>query len=244
MELSLLNGHGTYLWRYLHVFFGIIWIGHLYYFNFVQTPFFAETDANTKNGAIQKLVPRALWWFRWGAKFTFITGLMLLILGFYGNPDIPAGIQMFTQWGSIILPGALMGTIMYLNVWMIIWQKQKIVIASTNAVISGGKADPRAADAAARAAVASRTNTLFSIPMLFFMIGTAHMVPTHSIGESSAFIPYWIVMLALITIIELNAIFGKLITPLKTVRNVILSGFVLTAIMYAAVEIFLVRPSV
>ena len=67
-----------FLMRWLHYVFGIIWIGHLYYFNFTQAPFFGETDAATKSNAIQKLVPRALWWFRWGAMFTFITGLIML----------------------------------------------------------------------------------------------------------------------------------------------------------------------
>ena len=63
--------------RWMHFFFGIVWIGHLYYFNFTQTPFFAETDAATKSGAIQKLVPRALWWFRWGAMGTMATGVII-----------------------------------------------------------------------------------------------------------------------------------------------------------------------
>src|ERR1044072_3444032 len=70
----------TFLLRWLHFFFGVIWIGHLYYFNFVQGAFFAETDAATKSNAIQKLVPRALWWFRYGALYTMATGALMLLL--------------------------------------------------------------------------------------------------------------------------------------------------------------------
>ena len=69
--------------RWLHFFFGVMWIGHLYYFNFVQGSFFNETDAATKSNAIQKLVPRALWWFRWGAFWTLTTGL--IIIGYKGH---------------------------------------------------------------------------------------------------------------------------------------------------------------
>jgi uncharacterized membrane protein len=252
MNLSLFSEHGSFLWRYLHVFFGIIWIGHLYYFNFVQTPFFAETDANTKSGAIQKLVPRALWWFRWGAMFTFITGLLLLGIGAVRGYSSSSGMgvtlgetvmaNLFTQWGTLILPGALLGTLMFLNVWLIIWPNQKIVIASTVAAATGGKADPRAADAGARAGVASRTNALFSIPMLFFMLGTGHMLPNDkTIGEGSQVGLLWILLLIPTLLIEANAIWGKLHPPLKTVRNVVISGFSVTVVFYALIEILAIR---
>src|SRR5689334_16064577 len=102
MEFALFNLEGfMFLLRWFHFFFGIIWIGLLYYFNFVQGAFFAETDASTKSGAIQKLVPRALWWFRWGAMYTFLTGL--LYLGLRGHRD---GAAIFeTSWGVAILTG-------------------------------------------------------------------------------------------------------------------------------------------
>ena len=235
MTLSLLNGHGTFLFRYLHVFFGIIWIGLLYYFNFVQTPFFAETDNATKSGAIQKLVPRALWWFRWGAMFTFLTGLCLLLLGVEQNGMAALG----TQWGTIILPGATFGTLMFLNVWLIIWPNQKIVIASTTAVATGGQANPAAAAAGARAGVASRTNTLFSIPMLFCMIGTGHLIPSKPLGETANYWAYGLILGIIALVIEFNAIKGKLVGPLKTVRGVITAGFGLSILVYACIELFL-----
>src|SRR3954453_17216857 len=79
MDIALFSLDGfMFVLRWLHLFFGVLWIGLLYYFNFVQGAFFAETDAATKSNAIQKLVPRALWWFRWAAMFTLITGLILI----------------------------------------------------------------------------------------------------------------------------------------------------------------------
>src|SRR6478672_6139637 len=99
MDIALFSLDGfMFLLRWLHLFFGVIWIGHLYYFNFVQGAFFGETDAATKSNAIQKLVPRALWWFRWGAMFTMITGV--IYVGLKGHLG---GAEMFaTSWGVAI----------------------------------------------------------------------------------------------------------------------------------------------
>ncbi|HNJ04190.1 MAG TPA: hypothetical protein PLB73_08070, partial [Leptospiraceae bacterium] len=84
MEFAILSKQGLYfLLKWSHFIFGIAWIGMLWYFNFVQGPFFAETDANTKTAATQKLVPRALWYFRWGAAFTLLSGLLLIGLNFH-----------------------------------------------------------------------------------------------------------------------------------------------------------------
>src|SRR4051812_36932736 len=172
MTIALFSVDGLlFVLRWLHFFFGITWIGLLYYFNFVQGPFFAETDASTKSNAIQKLVPRALWWFRWGAMFTMLTGITYLgIKGHQNGHAIYA-----TSWGVSIVTGAVLGLLMWANVWFIIWPNQKIVIASATQAAKGGKAIPEAAAAGARAGVASRTNTLFSIPMLFFMGAASHL---------------------------------------------------------------------
>src|SRR3954470_16819714 len=99
MDLALFSLDGLlFILRWLHFFFGVTWIGLLYYFNFVQGSFFAETDATTKTNAIQKLVPRALWWFRWAAMFTMITGVLYLT----GRSHI-AGMGIFaTSWGVCI----------------------------------------------------------------------------------------------------------------------------------------------
>src|SRR5690606_8521004 len=82
-----------FIFKWLHVFFGILWIGHLYYFNFTQGAFFAQTDASTKSQAVQKLVPVALWWFRWGAMWTLVTGLIML------HTAGMIGFQISGDWG-------------------------------------------------------------------------------------------------------------------------------------------------
>ena len=108
-----------FIFRWAHVVFGIVWIGMLYYFNFVQTEYFKEAEADAKADAMKKLAPRALWWFRWGAMYTFITGLVLLhYVGAFSN----------FVGSSLIWIGALAGTFMFLNVWIIIWPKQQIVL--------------------------------------------------------------------------------------------------------------------
>lgn len=230
MNLALTHQEGFFfILRWLHVFFGIIWIGLLYYFNFVQGSFFAETDAPTKSNAIQKLVPRALWWFRWGAMFTFLTGWFYL-----AKRGPLVGFEAFASgWGVIILTGAVLGSLMWFNVWFIIWPNQKIVIASASAVAQGKPADPAAAGAGARATLASRTNVLFSIPMLFCMTGARHL--PLQVSPDTGVMTYWIAAGILILILEFNAFKGKL-GPMTTVRGVITSGFVLTAILYSMME--------
>jgi len=206
-----------YLARWGHYLSGITWIGLLYYFNFVQTEYFKEADGDARTDAFTKLVPRALWWFRWGAMFTFLTGLIML--GIRG-----AGVTVD------ITVGAVLGTLMFLNVWLIIWPNQKIVIASNEQVKSGGEALPAAAGAAPKAGLASRTNTLFSVPMLFFMGSSAHYAHGGLNGNSTALIAALVIIAAL----ELNAIFGKQ-GPMTTVRGVIVSGLVLTAALWGIV---------
>ena len=203
--------------RWGHYLAGITWIGLLYYFNFVQTEYFKEADGDARTDAFTKLVPRALWWFRWGAMLTFLTGLIML--GTKG-----AGVNVD------ITVGAVLGTLMFLNVWLIIWPNQKIVIASNEQIKSGGEALPEAAGAAPKAGLASRTNTLFSLPMLFFMGSSTHFAHGPLAANTTALI----IALVIIAALELNAIFGKQ-GPMTTVRGVIVSGFVMTAVLWAVV---------
>ena len=139
--------------RFLHTLFGITWIGLLYYFNFVGGGYVKDATPDAKKDYLQKHQPNALWYFRWAAAFTFLTGIYLL----YWVSQVPLAYNV-----GISL-GATMATIMFLNVWLIIWPNQKKVIAGT--------AD--APEAAAKALLASRTNTLLSFPMLYFMIYSA-----------------------------------------------------------------------
>lgn len=181
--------------------------------------------------AIQKLVPRALWWFRWGAMYTMLTGVAYLAAK--GHRD---GFAIFTtSWGIAILTGVSMGLLMWANVWFVIWPKQKIVIASATQAAKGGAANPAAAAAGARAAVASRTNTLFSIPMLFFM-GAASHLPI-SINPNANLMIMGIALAVIILALELNALFGKT-GPFTTIKGVITCGFILTGVLYAVIEAF------
>jgi uncharacterized membrane protein len=194
------------LFRWLHVLFGVTWIGLLYYFNFIQGEYFKEAEPGAKADATKKLAPRALWWFRWGAMFTFITGFGLLHVVYKSH-----GLN------SYIIIGALMGTFMFLNVWLIIWPKQKIVC---------GLVEGDAAVAGPKALLASRTNTLFSAPMLLGMLGSFHgggskagAAVAHSLGGTGMTTGLWVV-LALIVLLQVNAMVGK-IGPMKSVVGVI-----------------------
>lgn len=155
---------------WLHVFAGIIWIGLLYYFNFVQIPAVAAAAADSDGpgpAAISKYVaPRALDWFRWGALATWLTGAGALsyVGGFAAN-------MFFTNGITVIGIGAWLGTIMLFNVWVLIWPNQKKLLGMVEAT------DDQKATAKKVAFMASRTNTLLSIPMIMCMVGHGHGLP-------------------------------------------------------------------
>ena len=226
--MEIISVDGWYLLlRWSHLLAGVTWIGLLYYFNFVQGEWFKETDASAKTAAVQKLVPRALWWFRWSAMFTFLAGTLILISKGMKGWEIYA-----TSWGILILTGATLGTLMFLNVWMIIWPAQQVVIASTNQVAEGGEALPDAASSAAKAALASRTNTLFSVPMLLFM-GAASHFPVGVTEETSISGLFWVLAI-IIGALEINGVIGKP-GPMASVKGVIISGFVLTVVLFGVI---------
>ena len=221
MELALLSENSlAFLLRWLHLLAGVTWIGLLYYFNFIQGEYFKEADGGAKSNVIQLMVPRALWWFRWGAMFTFLSGLYLIYIKHLS--------------GMGIMIGVIMGIIMFLNVWLIIWPNQKIVIASAKQVADGGEALPGAAAALGKAGLASRTNTLFSIPMLFFMASSVHLgqIQASIMSASAASL---VIVFGLITVLALNGVVGKT-GPFTSVKGVIGSGFLLTVILYLLVE--------
>ena len=191
--------------RSLHVLFGIAWIGLLYYFNFVQAEYVKIADPDAKADVFKKLAPNALWWFRWAALFTFLTGVILLH-------------QIYVRIGTEIILGATMGTIMMLNVWGIIWRNQKIVL---------GMKEGDAAAAGAKAGLASRTNTLFSVPMLMYMVYSVH---GGNVGMGISMNALYL-GLGIILAIEANAIWGKMVPAITTVRAVIISSFALAIIL-------------
>ena len=218
----------AFLSRWGHFLAGITWIGLLYYFNFVQVPSFAQFEAAPRTEAVQKLVPRALWWFRWGAVLTLATGLLILAF----QEQLTDGDYFKTPSGMSISTGILMALIMFANVWLVIWPNQKIVIANAEGVAAGREADPGAAPAGRKALLASRTNTLLSIPMLFFMGATSHFVFNYEQAEGGKRAIYWLVTVVLLAVIELNAL-GKLggygpsqtTKPLESHRDTIIAGF-------------------
>ena len=222
----------SFILKWLHLFFGLLWIGHLYYFNFTQGSAMAQADAATKSGITTKLLPIALWWFRWGAMWTMLTGIILL--GIKGHVS---GMEVYTSgWGIAILIGVTMGLTMWANVWFIIWPNQQIVMASATQVAAGGAANPQAAIVAPKVLLASRTNVLFSIPMLFFM-GSASHLPLPVTPESNL-CAVTAVLGVLWLLIEANAIKGK-IHFMQTVKGVMTGGFVLTAIIYVVLAAFI-----
>lgn len=240
MELSLFSSSGLeMLFRWGHYFAGVVWIGVLYYFNFIQGEWFKDLDADDKikssrGVAVRTLVPRALKWFRYGALFTFITGVVLL--GLKGHAF---GSEMFnTSWWAFIATGATLGTIMFLNVWLIIWPNQKIVIASAHQVAGGGAALPEAAAAGARAGLASRHNTLFSVPMLFFMGAASHLPAQVNPDYNGKILA--LVLAVIIGLCQLNAMKGKTDNlKITSVLGVTHMGMVLTAVLYVVIELLI-----
>src|SRR4051812_750913 len=188
---------GVILSRWAHFLAGITWIGILYYFNFVQVPSFAAFDAGARTEATAKLVPRALWWFRWGAMLTLLSGIS--ILAFQDQFD---GDYFKTPSGISIATGILLALIMFSNVWFVIWPVQKRVIANAEGVLAGREADPAAAGFGRRGLLASRTNTLFSIPMLFFMAATTHFAPAHLSNSSGKRATFMIIVVVLAGLLE------------------------------------------
>lgn len=172
--LVLIGGNGLNMLSlivWLHVFAGVIWIGLLYYFNFVQAPAVAAGTADSDGpgpAAISKYIaPLALLWFRWAALATWLTGaaaLEIMGIGLMNAFTLQAGAQ-------IIGLGAWMGTIMLFNVWGLIWPNQKKILGIVEA------SDEEKAKSKFVALMASRTNTFLSIPMLMCMVGQGHGLP-------------------------------------------------------------------
>ncbi|MGV8933515.1 MAG: urate hydroxylase PuuD [Gallionellaceae bacterium] len=148
--------------RWFHLMAGVMWIGLLYYFNFVQVAAVkAATADNTNAGIAKHVAPRALLFFRWSALVTWLTGSALLGAHFVAAFTFKPGY-------AFIGMGAWLGTIMLINVWTLIWMNQKKILGIVSAT------DAEKVTARRVAFLASRTNTMLSIPMLFFMAASAH----------------------------------------------------------------------
>lgn len=153
------------LFRWMHVFFGILWIGLLYYFNFVQIRKMPDIPAELKPAVSKYIAPEALFWFRWAALFTWIMGLILAWNRGYLVQAVTLGAMdgFSVPQHTFIGLGMWLGTIMFLNVWVFIWPAQKIALGMVE-----GDADAKA-KAGRTAMLFSRTNTLLSLPMLATM---------------------------------------------------------------------------
>jgi uncharacterized membrane protein len=227
MEIISTMAGWEFLLRYTHFLAGVCWIGVLWYFNFIQTPFFGtELGGQAKSAVTRGLVPNALWWFRWGAMFTFLSGWAMVMM------KVHNGVSMADPYMTKILTGGLMGTFMWANVWFVIWPAQQVVIANAENVAGGGEPNPEAAGRAGRAGMASRTNTLLSIPMLFFM-GSASHLPSFLTGNNG--LVYFLVAGAIILFVEAQALIGPGAAtqkPLTTVSGTIHAGLALTVLLY------------
>ena len=158
-----------FLFRWLHVLSGVMWIGILWYFNFVQIPNMPNIEESQRPAITQVIAPAALFWFRWGAMSTIVTGLILAWLNGYIVDAITIGLTSGVAKHSAIGIGMWLGTIMWFNVWFIIWPKQQIALGMV-------EADAAAKAAAGRTAMLfSRTNTLLSFPMLYAMVSAQNV---------------------------------------------------------------------
>ena len=153
------------VFRWLHTTFGILWIGLLYYFNFVQIRKMPEIPAELKPAVSKYIAPEALFWFRWAALLTWVVGVFLAFhRGYLVEAFTLGATENFGNPGHILIGiGMWLATIMFFNVWAFIWPAQKIALGMVEA-----DADAKAA-ATRKAMLFSRTNTLLSLPMLVTM---------------------------------------------------------------------------
>jgi uncharacterized membrane protein len=226
--------------RWGHVLSGITWIGLLYYFNFVQTPSFASFEAPARNEAFAKLVPRAMWWFRWGAAATLAFGILILTFNDFGDGSQLTDPDYFkTAAGVSIASGILFALVMFGNVWLVIHPAQRRAIANARNVLAGGEADAGLPPVARKAACASRTNTLLSIPMLWFMVTTGHFASSGAFdtSEGGDRLIWWLVIVVVAAVAEFIALSSPPAGAtqawhIDNHRNTIIAGFVIAAVLY------------
>ncbi len=151
--------------RWSHIIFGIVWIGHLYFFNLVNVPFQGDLEKELKPKVNPKLLLRAFYWFRWGAMYTFVFGWFLFYWKYMHQGLLMDGERLSGRAAWMIF-GGLLGSIMWFNVWFVIWPRQKKILGG----LAAGTPHPDAAKLATTAGKASRFNTYASGPMLFGMV--------------------------------------------------------------------------
>ena len=166
--ISMDHAWGSFLFRWLHVLSGVMWIGILWYFNFVQIPSMPSIPDDQKPAISKVIAPAALFWFRWAAMATIVTGLILALMNGYLVEALLMGVGGGPKETAIGI-GMWLGIIMWANVWFVIWPNQKKALGMVEV-----DADAKAA-AARTAMLFSRTNTLLSIPMLYAMVSAQNI---------------------------------------------------------------------
>jgi uncharacterized membrane protein len=159
----------SFFFRWLHVLSGVMWIGLLWYLNFVQIPNMPNIPAEQRPAVTKVIAPAVLFWFRWGAMATIVTGLILAWINNYLVDAITIGIMSGVAKHTAIGIGMWLGTIMWFNVWFVIWPNQKIALGIVDAD------DAAKAKAGRTAMLFSRTNTMLSIPMLYAMVSAQNI---------------------------------------------------------------------
>lgn len=245
MQLLTRDYLGSFGFRWLHILAGITWIGLLYYFNLVQTPALAAfgDEGKARNIAIDKIGRRALWWFRWAAIATLGTGILITGIeedfykDFFGSGH--------SAHDAAISVGMILGITMAANVWMVIWKNQKVILANVVNVLGGAEANPNAATAGRKALLASRMNVIFSVSMLFFMVGTPHFYagafPDATSGNAWTF---FFIAIAIAFLLELLALgfFGgiqagnKLLWSFESHKNALITSGVLWLVLWLLSE--------
>ena len=160
---------GSFFFRWLHVISGVMWVGLLWYFNFVQIPNMPKIPDEQKPAIGKVIAPAALWWFRWAAMATIATGLILAWLNGYLLEAITLGLTGGVAKHTMIGIGMWLGAIMWFNVWFVIWPNQQRALGLVEAT-----AEVKAKSARA-AMLVSRTNTALSVPMLFAMVSAQNL---------------------------------------------------------------------
>ena len=250
MELLSQDYLFSFGFRWLHILVGIAWIGLLYYFNLVQVPGLAAygDEGKARNITIDKIARRALWWFRWAAIATLATGILIT-----GQPDYWKNFMNGGASGNghdaAISLGMILGILMAANVWMIIWKNQKVVLANAANVLGGGEANADAPTAGRKALLASRQNMIFSVSMLFFMVGSAHFYNGGVFASTTTSNPstFLLIACAIIALLELNAIgiFGgikagnKMLWMYESHKNALITSGILWLVLWILSEVML-----
>jgi uncharacterized membrane protein len=247
MELFSGDYFLNFFMRYLHSLVGIAWIGLLYYFNLVQVPALATygDEARARNITLDRVARRALWWFRWAAIVTLGTGILITGQPDYWQNFLGKGSTAGIGHDAAISVGMIYATTMAANVWMVIWKNQKVVLANAVNLLNGGQADPNAAGAGRRALLVSRQNMIFSVSMLWFMVGSAHFYsPAYKGATTSSALTYLVIAVVIGAVLQLNALgilggtaaTNKLLWPYESHNNALITSGILWLVLWLLSE--------